>query len=346
MEAKVNSGVVAMINDIIERAASLDASDIHIEPNGSNVKVRYRVDGLLQSGISIHKSMQAQVVSRIKIMAELDISEQRVPQDGRIFIRSGSRNYDLRVSVLPTIHGEKTVLRLLDRERCALPLEELGMPEEELSFYRNEIKKPQSMIIVCGPTGCGKTTTLYSSLQKINDESRNIMTIEDPIEYQLHGINQLQVNLKTGMTFARGLRGILRQDPDVIMVGEIRDGETASIAIKAAMTGHLVFSTLHTNDAAGTVARLKDMGVEPYLIQDTLGCVVSQRLVRKLCVNCGGRGCRTCAASGYKGRIGIFEVLDPRGTAKKFRKMTENAELLIRSGLTTREEIRRNIYSD
>lgn len=343
MEAKFTSGAVSLINDLIEKAVSLDASDIHIEPNSSNVKVRYRIDGLLQGGIHIHKSMHAQVISRIKIMADLDISEQRVPQDGRAFVKACGREFDIRISTMPLLHGEKAVLRLLDRGKTALPLEQLGLLEEDLNNYKKEIEKPQGMIIVCGPTGCGKTTTLYSSLEKINKDSLNIITIEDPIEYQLAGINQVQVNIKTGLTFTRGLRGILRQDPDVIMVGEIRDSDTASIAIKAAMTGHLVFSTLHTNNAASSVTRLKDMGIEPYLVKDTLNCVISQRLVRKLCATCRGNGCRSCGSSGYKGRIGVFEILDPWRLSAPFRSMAENADILIRKGVTTKDEVIRNI---
>jgi len=345
MEAKFTSGAVSLINDLIEKAVSLGASDIHIEPGSSNIRVRYRVDGLLQNGIHVHKSMQSQIISRIKILAEIDISEQRVPQDGRAFIRIGSRDFDLRISVVPILHGEKAVIRLLDRGKAALPLESLGMAEEELCHYKKEIEKPQGMIIVCGPTGCGKTTTLYSSLEKINMESLNIITIEDPVEYQLPGINQVQINQKAGLTFAKGLRGILRQDPDVIMVGEIRDAETASIAVRAAMTGHLVFATLHTNDAAGAPSRLKDMGIEPYLIDDTLNCVLSQRLVRKLCVNCKGNGCKSCDSKGYRGRIGVFEMLRPMSKTSKFKTITENADILIRSGITTREEVLRNVYA-
>jgi len=346
MEAKFNNGAVPLINDLLEKAAGLDASDIHIEPNGSSVRVRYRVDGLLQPGINIHRSMQQQIISRIKILGEMDISEQRVPQDGRTFIKIGNREFDLRISVLPTFHGEKTVIRLLDRKKATLPLEELGLPEDDLFYYRKLIEKPQGMVIVCGPTGCGKTTTLYSTLEKINKESVNIMTIEDPIEYQLPGINQMQVNQKTGLTFARGLRGMLRQDPDIILVGEIRDAETAAIVIKAAMTGHLVFTTLHANGPAGAVERLKDMGVDPYLISSTLNCVISQRLVRKLCVQCSGGRCKLCNQKGFKGRIGVFEMLKLRPKSPTFKLIAENAELLIKGGITTREEVVRSIYTE
>jgi general secretion pathway protein E len=344
MEAKFNNGAVPLINDLLEKAAGLDASDIHIEPNGSSVRVRYRVDGLLQPGINIHRSMQQQIISRIKILGDMDISEQRVPQDGRTFIKIGNREFDLRISVIPTFHGEKTVVRLLDRKKTALPLEDLGLPEDDLSYYRKLIEKPQGMVIVCGPTGCGKSTTLYSSLEKINKETVNIMTVEDPVEYQLPGISQMQVNQKTGMTFAKGLRGILRQDPDIIMVGEIRDNETATIAMQAAMTGHLVFTTLHTNDSAGAVERLKDLGIEPYLISSNLNCVISQRLVRKLCVQCRGGRCKFCNQTGFKGRIGIFEMLKMRPRLQAFKSIIENAEILIRNGITTREEVVRSVY--
>ncbi len=360
MEAKLNNGAVPLLNDLLEKASSLDASDIHIEPGGGSVRVRYRVDGLLQPGITIHRSMQQQIISRIKILGEMDISEQRLPQDGRTFVKVGNREFDLRISTVPAIHGEKAVIRLLDRKKTALPLEELGIREEDLNYYKSQIEKPQGLILVCGPTGCGKTTTLYSSLEKINRDPLNIVTIEDPVEYQLPKINQIQVNFKTGLTFAKGLRAILRQDPDVIMVGEIRDNETAVIAIQAAMTGHLVFSTLHTNDAASSVMRLMDMGIEPYLISSTLKCVVSQRLVRKLCETCGGTGCKACSQSGYKGRIGVFEMLKiddgirnminrrvsshELAGSSKFWKLADHAEALVKNGITSREEVVRSVH--
>jgi type II secretory ATPase GspE/PulE/Tfp pilus assembly ATPase PilB-like protein len=360
MEAKFNNGAVPMINDLLEKAASLDASDIHIEPGASSLRVRYRVDGLLQPGITIHRSMQQQIISRIKILGEMDISEQRLPQDGRTFIRIGNREFDLRISTIPAIYGEKAVIRLLDRKRTALPLEELGIPEEDLSYYTKQIEKPQGLILVCGPTGCGKTTTLYSSLEKINRDPVNIVTIEDPVEYQLPKINQIQVNYRTGLTFAKGLRAVLRQDPDVIMVGEIRDNETAAIAIQAAMTGHLVFSTLHTNDSASSIVRLMDMGIEPYLISSTLKCAVAQRLVRKSCETCKGAGCRSCNQTGYRGRTGIFEMLkiddgirkmiDRKASSHElagssgFRRLAENAEALVKNGITSREEVVRSVH--
>ena len=344
MEAKFNNGAVPLMNDLLEKAASLEASDVHVEPNAFNIRVRYRVDGLLTNGINIHRSMHQQVIARLKVIAGLDISEQRIPQDGRAFVKMGTREYDLRVSIVPTLHGEKAVIRMLDRKKTALPLEELGMPADDLEYYKKTIERPQGMIMVCGPTGCGKTTTLYSSLEKVNKETLNIVTIEDPIEYQLQGINQMQMNTKTGLTFAKGLRGILRQDPDVIMIGEIRDSETATIAVQAAMTGHLVFTTLHTNDAAGAAVRLADMGVEPYLISGTVNCVISQRLVRRTCVQCEGSGCRTCGQTGFKGRAGVFEVLKLRPSSTSFTSIKDRAEEMVSSGITTREEVARCVY--
>jgi len=359
MEAKFPSGTVSLINDLVEKAVSLNASDVHIEPGSMNLRVRYRVDGILQNGILVSRSMHQQIISRIKIMADLDISEQRVPQDGRAFIKVSGKEFDLRISVIPTIFGEKAVLRLLERNRPSLPLESLGFQPEDLDHFKKSITRPQGMIVVCGPTGCGKTTTLYSSLEKINRDDINIMTIEDPVEYQLGGINQMQVNNKTGLTFAKGLRGMLRQDPDVIMVGEIRDTETAGVALQAAMTGHLVLSTLHTNDAASAVTRLIDMGIEPYLISDTLICVISQRLLRKICTVCGAKGCRSCGGTGYKGRIGVFEMMraspqvrdciakrpDIKAITKAsgHRSMMDGAKVLLDQGMTTPEEINRTV---
>lgn len=344
MEAKFSSGAIALLNDILEKAAEIGASDVHIEPNPANIRIRYRVDGLLQNGMTLHRSMQAQLVSRIKIIAGIDISETRVPQDGRTFFRSGASELDLRVSTIPALHGEKVVIRILDRGKKAPPLEDLGLMREDLESFQKVLLRPQGLILVCGPTGCGKTTTLYSSLSAINSDARNIITIEDPIEYQLSGINQIQINTRSGLTFAKGLRGILRQDPDIIMVGEIRDGETASIAVQAAMTGHLVFSTLHTNDAAGAAPRLMDMGVERYFIDDTLKCVISQRLVRTFCRQCAGKGCRACGTTGYRGRTGIFEMLRPGERTGSFKSMIDNAKELITANITSREEVVRSVY--
>ncbi len=360
MEAKIPGGAVTLLNDLIEKAVKLDASDIHIEPGESSIRVRYRVDGILQNGILIHRSMLPQLISRIKIMAELDIAEQRLPQDGRTFTKANGREFDLRVSTMPVFHGEKAVLRLLDRKKMTLELDDLGLAKDDLKHYSEIIGKPQGLILVCGPTGCGKTTTLYSSIEKLEKEIMNIITIEDPIEYQIPSINQIQVNNKTGLTFAKGLRSILRQDPDVIMVGEIRDGETASVAVQAAMTGHLVLSTLHTNDAASAVVRLIDMGVEPYLISSTLKCVLSQRLVRKLCATCRGSGCGHCHNTGFKGRTGVFEfmrvsdrvkhLINTKAPAAEICRegghttMMENARQLVAGSVTTLDEVVKNVY--
>jgi general secretion pathway protein E len=327
MDPIFRNSAVPLLNDIFEKAATLDASDIHIEPGQFNTRVRYRVDGHLISGMNIHRSMQQQIISRIKVLAELDISEQRLPQDGRAFTKAGNKEYDLRVSTIPTYHGEKAVIRLLDKKQASLPLEALGIAENDLAAYRHIIDAPQGLIIVCGPTGCGKTTTLYSSLEKVNREPLNIMTIEDPIEYQLPRINQVQVNTNTGLTFSKGLRGILRQDPDIIMIGEIRDAETASIAMRA----------------KSVPSRLKDMGIEQYLVAENLKCAVSQRLVRKFCSSCKGLGCRECNMSGFRGRIGVFEFLKAGETFPE-RTMMECADALVKNGITSREEIAHNIY--
>lgn len=283
-----------LLDDIIKIAVDLNASDIHLEPREEFVRLRYRVDGLLQEAKPLHKSKQASLISRIKILVNLDIAESRLPQDGRTDIKFGKHNIDLRVSTIPTLHGEKVVLRLLNRSHALLTLEELGMQKEELAIYKTMIAKRSGIILITGPTGSGKTTTLYATLARLNNKEINIMTIEDPVEYQLPGINQIQVNTKSGLTFARGLRSILRQDPDVIMVGEIRDLETAKTAIQSALTGHLVFSTLHTGNAASAVIRLVDMGIDRYLVEASVIGVVAQRLVRKI----GG------------GREGIFEIME------------------------------------
>jgi general secretion pathway protein E len=341
MEARQPNGTITLLSDVFEKASSLNASDIHLEPTGNGVRVRYRVDGILRDGILIHRSMQLQISSRIKVMADLDIAETRIPQDGRALMKAGNKEYDIRISVVPTLHGEKIVLRLFDRKRTTISLPELGIAGRDLDRYITALADQHGLIIVCGPTGCGKTTTLYSSLEHINNDSVNIMTVEDPIEYQLSGINQIQVNTRTGLTFAKGLRGILRQDPDIIMVGEIRDSETAMIAVQSAMTGHLVLSTLHTNNAISAVNRLKNIGIEHYLIEETLKCVISQRLVRKICALCKGTGCKLCGSTGYKGRIGLFEVFKPGQSDNN--KMTDNADRLIEGGITTKEEVLRNI---
>ncbi len=325
--------VIRFVNLLISRAVEQRASDIHIEPFENELKVRYRIDGVLHDVEAPARRLQAAIVSRVKIMSKLNIAERRLPQDGRIKLRLMGREIDLRVSTLPTLYGESVVLRILDRSSIVVTLGSLGFPEDTLAQFDRLITKPYGMILVTGPTGSGKTTTLYGALDKINSPDKKLITIEDPVEYQLLGVNQIHVKPQIGLTFANGLRSIVRQDPDVIMVGEIRDAETAEIAIQAALTGHLVFSTLHTNDAAGAVSRLLEMGVEDYLLASSLLGVLAQRLVRKVCEKCRrsaeitptvqrelggdgtpvqvyeGTGCEDCAQTGYRGRSGIFELL-------------------------------------
>jgi general secretion pathway protein E len=330
--------VIRLVNLVINRAVEQRASDIHVEPFENELKVRYRIDGVLHDVETPPRRLQAAIVSRIKIMAKLNIAERRLPQDGRIKLRLMGKEIDLRVSTLPTLYGESVVLRILDRSSIVLDLEQLGFPPDTLQAFNRLIVRPYGMILVTGPTGSGKTTTLYGALHKINSPDKKIITIEDPVEYQLSGVNQIHVKPQIGLSFANGLRSIVRQDPDVIMVGEIRDFETAEIAIQAALTGHLMFSTLHTNDAAGAVARLLEMGVEDYLLASSLLGVLAQRLVRRLCGRCrapaevgadalrdalphagggngGGatvyeaRGCEECSGTGYRGRCGIYELL-------------------------------------
>jgi len=328
--------VIRLVNLLITRAIELRASDIHLEPYEGEFKVRYRIDGVLHDVEAPPKRLQAAVISRIKIMAKLNIAERRLPQDGRIKLRVLGKEIDFRVSTLPTMFGESVVLRILDRESVILDLEKLGFPDYDLSKFRDLIKRPYGIILVTGPTGSGKSTTLYAALSEINSPDKKIITVEDPIEYQLAGVNQVQVKSSIGLSFANILRSILRQDPDVIMIGEIRDAETAEIAIHAALTGHLVFSTLHTNDAAGAVTRLLEMGMENYLISSSLLGIMAQRLVRVICPDCKeayapemgvmeelgvdqselkelnfsrGVGCENCAHTGFRGRRGIFELL-------------------------------------
>jgi general secretion pathway protein E len=329
------TAVVQMVNLIFAQAVRDGSSDIHVEPYEREVKVRYRIDGMLQDMMRPPKRMQAALVSRIKILGEMNIAERRLPQDGRIKITIAGRPIDVRVSIVPTVFGERAVMRILDKSTAMLGLEELGMAMDTLTKFRKLISVPHGIILATGPTGSGKSTSLYAALQEIWSPTTNILTIEDPVEYQVSGIGQIQVRPNIGLTFASGLRSIVRQDPDVIMVGEIRDHETAEIAIHAALTGHLVFSTLHTNDAAGAVTRLLDMGVEPYLAASSLVGVVAQRLVRKVCPACAepmnasadilrpigiteedlkkhtlmrGKGCDKCQGSGFKGRQGLYEM--------------------------------------
>lgn len=324
--------IIKLVNLIISKAVEERASDIHIEPFENDLHIRYRIDGILHDVESPPKRLQSAVISRVKIMAKLNIAERRLPQDGRIRLKVSGKEIDLRVSTIPTLYGESVVMRILDRTSAIIGLESLGFPIEALKRYEELITKPYGILLVTGPTGSGKTTTLYASLNKINSSEKKIITIEDPIEYQLDGINQIQVKPKIGLTFANGLRHIVRQDPDIIMVGEIRDLETADIAIHSALTGHLVFSTLHTNDAPGAVTRLLDMGIEGFLVSSSLIGVLAQRLVRIICPNCKepltpsaelleeigaskgtmiyhGIGCEKCRYTGYKGRTGIFELM-------------------------------------
>jgi len=359
--------VVNLVNNLIASAVEMGASDIHLEPEGEYFWCRYRIDGVLQDMPRLSKEYEAAVNSRIKILAGMDIAEKRLPQDGRIQTTARGKNVDLRISTFPTLHGENVVIRILDKTRSLLSLEELGMSGDALSVFERIIRKPHGMILVTGPTGSGKTTTLYAALNKINSIEKNVITLEDPIEYEIERVRQSQVNVKAGLTFASGLRSIVRQDPDIIMIGEIRDRETAEIAIHAALTGHLVLSTLHTNDAPSAVTRLVDMGIEPFLVSSSLVCVVAQRLVRVLCPQCKElyqptpelleqlkiqektsvqlyreKGCPQCRNTGYGGRIGIFEMLPPQEEIKKLidRKASsgEIREAAIRSGMKTLRE--------
>ena len=317
LESADDAPVIRMINALLTQALREEASDIHIEPFEQISVVRFRIDGRLRDVVRPKKAIHASLISRIKIMAQLDIAEKRLPQDGRITLRVGGKPVDVRVSTLPTGHGERAVLRLLDKEAGRLDLRSLGMSEEVLPQFDQLIAQPHGIVLVTGPTGSGKTTTLYAALSRLNASTTNILTVEDPIEYELAGVGQTQVNARIDMSFAKALRAILRQDPDIIMIGEIRDLETAQIAVQASLTGHLVLATLHTNDAAAAVTRLLDMGIEPFLLSSSLLGVVAQRLVRKLCGHCKTQeqgvwqavGCEHCGHTGYQGRVGIYELL-------------------------------------
>ena len=349
-----DASIIKFVNQVMAEALELRATDVHVEPFESQLRVRYRIDGVLQEA-NIPPQVRkyhAAIVSRIKILSHLDIAEKRLPQDGRIRLKIAGREIDLRVSVIPMIHGEAVVLRILDRGDALLGLEHLGMGSREVKVWQQVLDLPHGIILVTGPTGSGKTTTLYAALSKINNSDLKIITIEDPVEYQLRGINQIQVNTKSGLTFASGLRSILRHDPDVVLIGEIRDRETAEIAVQASLTGHLVFSTLHTNDAPGAATRLVEMGVEPYLVASSLEMVAAQRLVRLICPKCKeelprsdveklraefgnevpqvmyrGAGCRNCQNSGYRGRQGVFEMMP----------ITDNVRALILERASSRE---------
>lgn len=375
-------GIIQLVNLLMSNAVKDRASDIHVEPGELTVRVRYRIDGLLYEKETLPSRMYSAVTSRIKLLSQMNIAERRLPQDGRINVTVAGKTIDIRVSTIPTIYGESIVMRLLDKETSFITLEEIGFDRTLLDIYEEVIKKPYGMILITGPTGSGKSTTLYASLAEINSPEKKIITVEEPVEYLMQGITQIQVRPKIGLTFANGLRHIVRQDPDVIMVGEIRDMETASIGIHASLTGHLLFSTLHTNDAPGAITRLMDMGVENYLVASTLICVMAQRLVRRICQRCkmkqdvsedilkkfnssvkavwAGSGCEYCSGTGYRGRIGIFEVLPVgddirelimgRATVKEIkdkaialgmRTLRQDGIEKVKKGVTTIDEVLR-----
>jgi general secretion pathway protein E len=354
MDAEDDAPIIRLINAILSQAVKEKASDIHIETFEERLTVRYRVDGVLTEILSPKRMLAPLLVSRLKVMAKLDIAEKRVPQDGRISVRIAGHGIDIRMSTIPSAYGERVVLRLLDKQAGQLNLSELRMNEQVDSAYRNALASPHGIILVTGPTGSGKTTTLYAGLSSINESSRNILTIEDPVEYMLPGVGQTQVNPKVDMTFARGLRAILRQDPDIVMVGEVRDLETAEIAVQASLTGHLVLSTLHTNTAIGAVTRLQDMGVEPFLLSSSLLAVMAQRLVRLLCLECREPyrptdiecerlgitdsqiqlyrdvGCEHCNFTGYRGRTGIYELVEIGDALREAIHTGEGEQALLR----------------
>jgi type IV pilus assembly protein PilB len=357
-EMTAEAPVIKFVNLLIAKAVALSASDIHIEPEENTINVRYRIDGVLYAQPSPQKNLQLAINSRLKIMANLNISESRRPQDGRFKMTVEDKQIDIRLSCLPTVYGENLVLRVLNTSNILLGLEQIGFQGSNLENYRSLLHKPNGIILVTGPTGSGKTTTLYSSISTINNTEKSIYTTEDPVEYRLPGIRQTQVDPLIGLTFATGLRAILRQDPNIIMVGEIRDAETAQIAIQAALTGHLVMATLHTNSAAGAISRLIDIGVEPFLLASSIIGVVGQRLVRLICKDCRGKGCAQCLQTGYKGRRGIYELMTPnehvrtlimkRSSTEEIHHaaidagmtvLRENGMDLVAEGLTTKEEI-------
>ena len=381
---------IRLVNSIIERAILERASDIHIEPKEKELQVRMRIDGVLRKILTIPKNLQNSVISRLKIMSGMDIAERRVPQDGRFNVKNKKREFDLRVNSLPTVYGEKIVARLLDKRAGYLTPDSIGLMGDNLKKYQRAIHCTSGVILIAGPTGSGKSSTMNTMISQLNTEEVNVVTLEDPVEYNIDGVNQVQINEKTGMDFANGLRAILRQDPDIIAVGEIRDGDTAQISMRAAITGHVVLSTIHTNDAVGTIERLEDIGVEPYLIATALRAVISQRLVRRICPKCKksyeatdeevrrlglstehkhifyrGEGCADCFNTGYRGRIGVFEILEITPEIRplisqqagrpvieqelasahsEFKTLRENAIQLVEEGITTTEEVQRVIY--
>ena len=376
-EAAEDASIIRFVNQVLEDAIELRASDIHLEPFEDELRIRYRIDGVLQE-VPVPaqiKKFQPAIVARVKILSHLNIAEKRLPQDGRIKVRIEAAEVDIRVSIIPMLHGEAVVMRLLRQNSALRGVRDLGMHEREYSCLRRVLELPHGIVLVTGPTGSGKTSTLYTALQEINDAERKIVTIEDPIEYQLRGVNQIQVSEKSGLTFARGLRSILRHDPDVILIGEIRDQETAQIAVQASLTGHLVFSTLHTNDAPGALTRLVDMGVEPYLVASSLEAVLAQRLVRLLCPKCKavddspaarayrGRigipeetpiyravGCRECRQTGFHGRQAIFEWMDTSNEIRQLILQNASTDVIRdaarRAGMTTLAEDGRRLVRE
>lgn len=388
-EDKNISPIIAIVNNIIKKSVKIGASDIHIEPFENTTKVRYRVDGVLRLDFEPPKKSYNAITTRIKILGGMDISEKRIPQDGRIETDVDGKKVDLRISVLPTVYGEKIVIRLLDRSSIMMTKEKIGFTPHNTALFDKIIKVPEGIVLLTGPTGSGKTTTLYAALRELNKPTANIITAEDPVEYRLEGVNQVHINAKAGLTFAAALRSMLRQDPDIIMVGEIRDAETAEIAIRAAITGHVVLSTLHTNDTISTITRLVDMGIEPFLVATSLVGVIAQRLVKRICTGCKtqvaisvqerailklkddeevkiykGKGCPNCNNTGYKGRIGVHEILalskemknlvtknagleQLRNEAKNcgMISLNESCRILVLQGVTTIEELLRVAYS-
>ena len=367
-----NAPAVKLVDSIIQNAVRSKASDIHIEPFENRVCVRYRIDGALQKQFDSPKEPLAGLITRIKIMGNMDIAEKRIPQYGRIFTRVDDENVDLRVSVLPTVNGEKIVIRILDKSAFNVDKSVLGISDDDLDKINKIINKPHGIVLVTGPTGSGKSTTLYSLLRDLNKEDKNIITVEDPVEFSMDGINQVNVNAKAGLTFASGLRSILRQDPDIVMLGEIRDTETAEIAVRAAITGHLVLSTIHTNDAPSSIVRLKDMGVAPYLVSSALVGIIAQRLIRKLCIHCKEEyiasdyekeilgvpkyqdltlyrkvGCNRCSNTGYKGRVGIYEVMEINGEIRDLinadKPLEEITNAALRNNMKTLNKSAMNV---
>lgn len=362
-----NAPVVKMIEYLFKNSIEMRASDIHIEPYEKEVRIRYRIDGKLTTVNTLGIESLGPLIARIKILSNLNIAERRIPQDGRIITKVGNEDVDLRVSILPVVNGEKIVIRILKRDSYSIGKQGLGISEDNLKKLNNIISNPNGIVLVTGPTGSGKSTTLYTVLSELNSNDVNIITIEDPVEYTLNGVNQVNVNTKAGLTFASGLKSILRQDPDIVMIGEIRDEETAQIAIKAAITGHLVLSTLHTNDAPSTISRLLDMKIEPYLVATSIVGIIAQRLVRKICTHCKyeyiasnyekkifniqenkelklykGRGCGYCNNSGYSGRVGVYEIMEITREHRNFINDSNNSDILrdisIKNGMTTLEE--------